>query len=60
MISAIDISSSVCGPTAARRPIKNKEAAGMRRLRLVMTLRAAYVSDVKYQPFWIRFAVMGA
>jgi hypothetical protein len=30
----------------------------MRRLRLVMTLRAAYVSDVKYQPFWSRFEVM--
>jgi len=23
-----------------------------------MTLRAAYVSDVKYQPFWSRFEVI--
>jgi len=30
----------------------------MRRLRLVMTMRAAYVSDVKYQPFWSRFVIM--
>jgi hypothetical protein len=37
---------------------ENKEAAGMRRLRLVMTFRAAYVSDVKYQPLLSRFEVM--
>jgi len=30
----------------------------MRRLRQVTTLRAAYFSDVKYQPFWSRFVVM--
>jgi hypothetical protein len=24
-----------------------------------MTFRAAYVSSVKYQPFWSRFVVMG-
>ena len=55
----IDISSSVCGPAAARRPYsRNKEAAGMRRLCQVMTFRAAYVSSVKYQPFWSRFVVM--
>jgi hypothetical protein len=30
----------------------------MRRLCQVMTFRAAYVSSVKYQPFWSRFMVM--
>jgi hypothetical protein len=55
----IDISSSVLrsrrGPEAYSR---NKEAAGMRRLCQVMTFRAAYVSSVKYQPFWSRFVVI--
>jgi hypothetical protein len=59
MISVIAISSSVCG--AGRGPeacLRNKEAAGMRRLRWVMTFRAAYFSDVKYQPLVSRFVVM--
>jgi hypothetical protein len=44
------------GPEAYSR---NTEAAGMRRLCQVMTFRAAYVSSVKYQPFWSRFVVIG-
>ena len=43
------------GPEALSR---NTEAAGKRRLRQVTTLRAAYFSSVKYQPFWSRFVVM--
>ncbi len=44
------------GPEALSR---NTEAAGKRRLRQVTTLRAAYFSSVKYQPFWSRFVSMG-
>jgi len=43
------------GPEAHSR---NTEAAGMRRLRQVMPLRAAYVSSVKYQLFRIRVVLM--
>ena len=44
------------GPEARSR---NEEAAGSGGFRQVMTIRAAYVSDVKYQPFWSRFMIMG-
>jgi UDP-N-acetylglucosamine 1-carboxyvinyltransferase len=60
MISAIDIWSSVCGPAAPGGLSQKQRSRRERRLRWVMTFRAAYVSDVKYQPLVSRFMVMGA